>query len=196
MKFRSIFALTAAAAVAATMLTACGSGDSDGSGTAVSIIAVSGGNIELTGTYKSTCYENWNNGVSTGTYSQETKVFSGNTMDSYEHEFATVDCSGTGTETGSWPGITLSAGATTTISGWSDGMGDPATAPTAADGSGALSANEPYTPLTITYLGQTEVLFFIADDTAVAGGGPIVMYRSSDSAPGTAGINDALHQQL
>lgn len=170
MKIQSVTSL-----IIALSLSACGGGGGGGGGGPGGLVlAVSGAQVSLTGTYTTGCR------TKSGIDTIEDMVISGSSWSYTRTSYGTADssCGGAGTTTATGAG-TSSTGATGAITGWTEDDGlTPATAPTAADLSGPLSDTEAYTSLTLTVTAAsgafpwavTDVVpyFYIVDDTGAA----------------------------
>ncbi|MDH5764599.1 MAG: hypothetical protein OEZ38_01180 [Gammaproteobacteria bacterium] len=180
-----IFASTIALAISG-----CNS-SSSGGGASLEVIGVSGNTVNLDGAWARPCRTDTNSNPVVDILSKH--VFSGSSASITESSFSSTDASCSGTETVLYTiELTATAGTTTAITGWVNGMGGPATAPQAQDGSGALGDNESVTVISATItaappgpdappVGAKFDLFYVVDDTVPTA--PI-MYGDTDYATG------------
>ena len=160
-----------------------GGGNGDDPPAAPLVLAVSGAEISLDGTWMRPCESGGGVDNDTG----NTHVFSGASVIITEYSYTSTDGSCTGTETVDRVfDVTFSTGAVTAITGWVDFSGTTVSPPQAQDGSGALSNTESVTSLTYTVNSDTGGIppgtqadkFFVVDDTLT---GTLVMYDKDDS---------------
>ncbi len=166
------------------------SSDSSGSGSAISIVTVSGSTVDLTGTWKTECYTS-NSGTADAADVQENIIFSSTgTVEYARNSFTSVDAScSSGQSLTQGYSATVAAQSTLAIAGWEDGMTQTTPAPTAQDSS-ALSDNESFTDLmyTLTILGNMGNFLrvgdriqmgYVVDDT----GSDQILYRVDNKTP-------------
>ncbi len=167
------------------------SSDSDANtGSAISVITVSGGTLDLTGTWKTECYTS-NSGTTNAEDVQESIVFSSaGTAEYSSNSFTSTDasCSSGQSLTRGYTANVAVQG-TLAVEGWEDGM-NAATTPATAQDSSALSNNESFTDLmfTLTILGNMGDFLrvgdkvqmgYIVDDT----GSDNILYRVDNKTP-------------
>lgn len=170
----------------------------------VMIIAVSGNMIDLTGTWETACRTD----MTEGTDTDEEIVFDDDTETYNHYSYTSSDGSCTGTQSVDYghAATVVADTSNSAITGWRNGMGDPAAAPTAADNSGPLSDTEAFTNLEFTLtslnnisdvaVGDTVNFVYVVDDT---GATPII-YRGDYDDPANktgpyGGLADPFIQQ-
>lgn len=163
----------------------CNDTDGDDESAGIQVMAASGGNITLSGDYKTSCYLNNASGMN----EQETHSFSTSSLTVSKSSWASNDQCATDVAVDYTIVFSATTAANIQITGWADGEGSDTVAPLGTNDSD-LASDLTVTPLEVVVtsvtgqvdlaVGDSASTFYVVDNLNVSNGTNVYLYRDND----------------